>query len=173
MIAYFFTCIHFISSHFLPGSFRTQVISHNFGHFSSSGCRPEELYWSGSLQCPSVHLSVCKHVCWQTVIFFLVLAQFDIEGNILTSLKKKSSQWSWRRCNNNKMFTDRWTNGYRRDRSQKSSSGLFPEELMIREHMIRENMWRYHNTLYIQLPGELYADGSDMWIYRYAYSSLS
>ena len=52
-------------------SFRTQVISHNVGHFvashfSSSGRRQEELYRGGSLRRPSVrpsvHLSVCLSV---------------------------------------------------------------------------------------------------------------
>ena len=33
--------------------------------------------------------------------FFLVLAQQDTEGNILTKFKKKD-QWYWRRCDNKK-----------------------------------------------------------------------
>ena len=42
--------------------------------------------------------------------FFLVLAQLDTEGNILTKFKKKSNQWSWRRCHNKKCLqTDSWT----------------------------------------------------------------
>ena len=58
---------------------------------------------------------------------------------------------------------DERTDGRRRDPPQKSSSGLRPEELMIRE--------QYTNiihTLRKQLTGELYADGNDMQTYRYA-----
>ena len=37
-------------------------------------------------------------------------AQLGTEGNILTKLKKKSDQWSWRRCDNKKCLqTDRRT----------------------------------------------------------------
>ena len=32
--------------------------------------------------------------------FILVLAQLDIEGNILTKILKKFDQWSWRRFDN-------------------------------------------------------------------------
>ena len=33
-------------------------------------------------------------------VLLLVLAQLDIEGNILTKILKESDQWSWRRCDN-------------------------------------------------------------------------
>ena len=47
--------------------------------------------------------------------FFLILAQLDTEGNILTKFKKKSDHWSWRRCDNKKCLqTDSWTDGRRR-----------------------------------------------------------
>ena len=60
--------------------------------------------------------------------YFLVLAQLDTEGNILTEFKKKSNQWSWRRCDNKKCLqTDA---GEFPDRKKKSS-GRRPEELII------------------------------------------
>ena len=67
--------------------------------------------------------------------FVLVLAQLDAEGNNLTKFKKKSDQWSWRKCDNKKCLkTDSWTD--RRtpesfsDRKN-SPSGLRPEELIM------------------------------------------
>ena len=72
-MTYMFTCTNFISSHFLPGSFRTQVILHNVVHF--------------------------------VLYSFLAHLDVDTERNILTKFKK-SAQWSWRRCDNKKMFTD-------------------------------------------------------------------
>ena len=52
--------------------------------------------------------------------FFLVLAQLDTEGSILTQLKK-SDQWTWRRCDNKKCLqTNSWTDG-------QTDAGEFPD----------------------------------------------
>ena len=67
---------------------------------------------------PSIRLSVSLAVCLPVNMFVdglefvSVLAQFHIKRNILIMFKKKSAQWSWRRCDNKTDGkTDRWTNG--------------------------------------------------------------
>ena len=93
-MTYTFTCTHFISSHFVPGSFRTQVISHNVVHFvpylflallDVDQRSFTEVDLSGVR--PFVSLSVNMFVDGPE--FFSVLAQFDIERNILPKFKKK------------------------------------------------------------------------------------
>ena len=105
-------------SHFMPKSFRTMLVISYCTHFSSSEVDQGSFTvvdLSGVR--PSVRLFVCLTVCLSVnkfvdgPEFFSVFAQFDIGGNILTKFKRKSGQWSWRRCDNKKMFTDRRKDG--------------------------------------------------------------
>ena len=137
-MAYMFTSTHFISYHFVSGSFRTQVISYpsHFTQccsfrtvliFSFSGRRPEEPYWGGSLRRPPLCLSVCKHVCRRTGIFFRYLHNLILKGTFWPSLKTNppsglGEDAITRKCLHIYGKTDRWTNGRRRDPPQKSSS---------------------------------------------------
>ena len=130
-----FTCTHFISSHFVPGSsIRIQVIS-NQSHFaqcssfhsiliiSSSGHRPEELYWGG-FSAASVSLSVNLFV--DRLEFFRYLHSLILKGTFWPSFKKNPPSCleggAIGKCLQMYGKTDRWTNGCRRDPPQKSSS---------------------------------------------------
>ena len=94
-MAYMFTCTYFISSHFVPGSFCTQVISHNVVCFIPYSFLAVLDVDQRSFT--EVDLSgICPFVCQSVNMFvdgpefFLVLAQFDIERNILTKFQKKN-----------------------------------------------------------------------------------
>ena len=108
--------------------------------------------------------------------FVSVLAQFDIEGNILTkffffknppsggdAITKKSAQW--RRCDSKKMFTDRRKDGRTDGQTNAGEKLLWTMSRRANDHgAICEGII---HTLRIQLPGELYADGNDMWTHWY------
>ena len=131
-MTYMFTCTHFISSHFVPGSFRTQVISYP-SHFA---------------QCCSFH-----------IVLIFSLLDVDTERNILTKFKKMPRGLGrdaiTRKCLQIYGKTGRWKNGRRRDPSQESSStSSANDQGVICEGII--------HTLRIQLPGELCEDGSYM-----------
>ena len=143
-----------------PSHFAQCCLFHPVLIFSCSGCRPEKLYWGGSLRRLSVCLSVCKHVCRRTGIFFGTCTIWYWKEHSDQVSKEKSARWSWRRCDDKKMFTDRWLNGCRRGPPQKSSS---TSSSANDQGIIIEGI---RHTLRIQLPGELYEDGSDMRTYR-------
>ena len=89
------TCTHFISSHFVPGSFRTQVISHNGVHFV-----------------PCSFLALLDVDIERNILTtFKTNPPSGLGGDAIT-----------RKCLQIYGKTDRWTNGRRRDPSQESFS---------------------------------------------------
>ena len=180
-MAYIFTCTHFISSQFVPGSFRTQVISYP-SHFAQCCSFRTVLILAlldvnqrsfTEVDLSGVRPSICLSVCLSVNMFvdgpelFSVLAQFDIERNILTKFKKHppsglGGDAITRKCLQIYGKTDRRTNRRRRDPPQKSSS---TSSSANDQGAICEGIT---HTLRIQIPGELYEDGSDMRTYRYA-----
>ena len=136
--------------------------------FSSSGRRPEELYWGGSTRRPAILqsvrpfvclsncLSVCKHVCRRTGFFFRYLHNLTLKGTFWPSFKNHQPSGLGgdaitRKCLQTDGKTDIWTNGRTPERSPSERS------LKITKPII--------HTLCMQLQGELCANVSDMRTY--------
>ena len=150
IMAYMFTYTHFISSHFIPGSFRTQVISYKFGHFvtytvlallelvqRSFSERNDSVCLSVNIQIRSMFLNRYdnkKNPRWPTAGIVCVTCttrywakHFDqVFENLPSGLRGDAIK---RKC----LQAD----GHRRDPPQKSSSAIRPDELMIREQFVK------------------------------------
>ena len=118
--------------HFVPKSFHTQVVSRTVGHvIAYSILALLDVYQRSFTEvdisgiCLFVHPVVCLSVNMfvDGLEYFSALAQFDIEGKILTKFKKKSL----RKCDNKKMSIDRWIDG-RTDRRMPERS---PSEMLL------------------------------------------